>query len=163
MTRACSVLLALALFLSHARAEDVVPAAAPTELAPGKMLAVEGVRGRWWPLSTALVLMREHEEIGALRALSAQKGVLAATLEDQLAERDVRIKLLQQADATSQHQAKVATDALDQTARKIEHVIQVAEREKEARERWYRQPAFWFCVGAVATAALTIAVVRGTH
>ncbi len=130
-----------------ARADDRLPLPDPqVQLQPGKLFTLEGVRGRWWPLETAMVLAAEHEQYAELTKLHLACETANELLHQRIEEKDSRIlNLMTMVDVTKER-AEHAESA-------ISHAEKVAAKERARAEKarvWWKNPGLWFIVGVAA-------------
>jgi hypothetical protein len=151
----CAVGLSLSFTLGTCDASAQAVVSQTVTLPPGKLLTVDGVRGRWWPLETAVRLAQDHLEVRELRALQAKHAELVQTLEARIDEKDQHAARLQKAGELSEERANIAEAAIASAERgRAEAEAHAKEEERRAR-RWYRHPALWFSLGAILTASCT--------
>lgn len=104
-----------------------------------------GHEGIWFHLDVARCMLGR---LTALPAYAQQVRLLEARLELGL-DRERHIQRLRE---LAEEGERVAVDALEAAVR--------ARREaEEARDAWYRHPAFWAALGAVLTVALEVVAV----
>jgi hypothetical protein len=146
----CVSMLLVQLVATNVRAEEFTVSGGP--LHPGKLLELDGQRGRWWPIQTALRLANEHERLPKLEAQLRDHEAALATWKERLSVCETRTKEWQHAHGLTEQRAQIAEGAIAQ-AEKARASAEKERREADARaSRWYRSPALWFAVGAVVAA-----------
>jgi hypothetical protein len=139
----------------QARAEPLAPVP-KVQLEQGKLLVVDGRRGQWWPLETAFVLAREHQEVQELAALFEKSEETVDLLNERIAEKDARI-------ANFEEVVKMTEERAAHAEKAISFAEQEAAREKARAEKahaWYRHPLLWLSLGVIAGGSAAIAAMR---
>lgn len=154
------VMLFVMLFIAncpiHCRADDIprralpeLPAPPKTELEPGKLMVVGGVRGQWWPLPTAFVLAQTYAESHELEALMLRSEELVDVLQLQSRAKDKQITQLAQLAELSEERAlktELALKAADVGRAQAEEETKNVRAQANA---WHRSPLLWCALGAV--------------
>ncbi len=159
-------LVTLVVSMSDAFAQDLKMVAVrhqSTDAQGSKMLELNGVRGRWFPLDTAGMLLEEHLEVAQLRSLVAASEHMNRVLEDRLsvaADRYAECGRTVELSKTAVKGLSLAVESASLSQRATEDELRNVTKQALS---WYRHPILWVSVGIVAGGASVYLVSATTN
>lgn len=125
-----------------------------------KQLTVDGVRGRWFPMETAVLLREEHLVLPHYKELATYAAEQQRVAEGRLAVKTEKLDLcLDDAELLTLAVSELKVSLLDEERLSL-HTANELRAERRRARAWYRHPATWFAAGVFVTGTSWVLIER---